>query len=269
MEELLLTVKEWAASAGIKIVIALVLLLVTFKVTNVVTKKVSAKLAAGKKLDQTLVTTLVYLAGAAIKVVVVISLVGYVGIDTSGLAALVASLGVCVGLAVNGTLSNLAGGVLLLVTRPFSIGDYISAQGFEGTVEEIHIISTKIITVDNKVVYIPNGALSSGTIQNFSEKELRRVDLTFSVGGNDPRKVEAVLLDVCEASERVLKDPAPFARVIDYGAGNGVKVVLRAWCKSAEYWDTYFDLLRDVNTAFDTNDIVVPFNRLNVQLLDK
>ena len=263
------TVAQWAATTGVKIIIALVILLVSFKVINVLSVKLDKKLTGAKKLDETLAKTLLFMAKIGLKVVVVICLIGYLGIDTSGLAALVASLGVCVGLAVNGTLSNLAGGAMLLITRPFSIGDYIVAQGNEGVVEAIHIVSTKIVTLDNKVVYLPNGALSSGTIVNYSEKDLRRVDLEFSVGGNDPRKVESILLDVCKADTKVLSDPAPFARVSDYGAGNGVRVTLRAWCKTADYWDTYFDLLKAANEAFDAQGIVIPFNRMDVKVISQ
>ena len=263
------TVAQWAATTGVKIIIALVILFVSFKVINALSAKLDKKLTGAKKLDETLAKTLLFMAKIGLKVIVVICLIGYLGIDTSGLAALVASLGVCVGLAVNGTLSNLAGGAMLLITRPFSIGDYIVAQGNEGVVEAIHIVSTKIVTLDNKVVYLPNGALSSGTIINYSEKDLRRVDLEFSVGGNDPRKVEAILLDVCKADAKVLSDPAPFARVSDYGAGNGVRVTLRAWCKTADYWDTYFDLLKAANEAFDAQGIVIPFNRMDVKVISQ
>ena len=251
---------------GLKIIIALIILLISFKIINALARKIEKNILKAGKLDETLTRTLAYVVKIALKVIIVISLVGYLGIDTSGLAALVAALGVSVGLAVNGALSNLAGGALILVTRPFKLGDYISAQGYEGTVEEIRIVNTKILTVDNKTVYLPNGALSSGSIVNFSEKELRRVDHVFSVGGNDPEKVKEVILGVCADCEKVLQDPAPFARVSDYGAGNGVKVTLRAWAKTADYWDVYFDLLEKVNAAFDANGITIPFNRLDVHM---
>ncbi len=264
--EILSTIGNWAASTGLKIIIALAILYVYFKVIKNVTAKLDETLSKNDKLDRTLTKTLIYLAKVGLEVVVVICLVGYLGIDTSGLAALVASLGVCVGLAVNGALSNLAGGALILLTRPFKIGDYISAQGFEGTVEDIQIISTKISTVDNKVVYLPNGSLSSGTIVNFSEKDLRRVDLEFSVAGNDPVKVRDIILGVCSAHEKVLQDPAPFARISDYGKGNGVRFTVRSWCKGADYWDVYFDLLSGINNAFDANGIVIPFNQLDVHI---
>lgn len=266
MESVLSTIGNWAATTGLKIVIALVIFIVGFKVVSGVCRKLEKKLLSTDKLDKTLTKTLCNLASAGLKVLIVIGLVGYLGIDTSGLAALVASLGVCVGLAVNGALSNLAGGAIILITRPFKIGDYISAQGHDGTVQDINVISTKITTVDNKVVYIPNGALSSGTIVNFSEADLRRVDLDFSVAGNDIKLVRKVVLDVCSSCDKVLQDPAPFARVSDYGAGRGTKLTVRAWCSSADYWDVYFDLLDEMNKAFDENKIVVPFNQLDVHM---
>ncbi|MCQ2457509.1 MAG: mechanosensitive ion channel family protein [Clostridia bacterium] len=260
------TIANFATTTGIKIVIAIIILLITFKIINAIGKKLKAKVEKNEKLDKTLSKTLCYIVVVGLKVLVVVCLIGYLGIETSGISALIASLGVGVGLAVNGTLANFAGGALLLITRPFKIGDYISAQGSEGVVEDIRICNTKVITIDNKVVYLPNSALSSGTIVNYSEKDLRRVDLDFSVGGNDPDKVSATLLDACAKEKLVLKDPAPFARMTDYGAGRGVKVTLRAWCNSAEYWDAYFAILNDAQKAFDAAGIVVPFDQLDVHI---
>ena len=265
MEALKETVAGWATT-GAKVIVALIILLIAFKLINAVARKVEKKLLEAGKLDKTLVKALTNIVKIALKVIVVISLAGFLGIDTTGLAALGAALGVSAGLAVNGALSNFAGGALLLVTRPFKIGDYISAQGYEGVVEDIRIVNTKIVTVDNKVVYLPNGALSSGSILNFSEKDLRRVDHVFSVGGNDPEKVKEIILKVCGECDKVLQDPAPFARESDYGAGNGVKVTLRAWAKTGDYWDVYFDLLEKINAAFDANGIVIPFNQLDVHV---
>ena len=259
------TLAGWLTT-GVKVIIALIILLVAFKIINAVARKVEKKLLDAGKLDKTLTKTLTYIIKIALKVIVVISLAGFLGIDTTGIAALVAALGVSAGLAINGALSNLAGGALLLITRPFKVGDYISAQGYEGIVEDIRIVNTKIVTVDNKVVYLPNGALSSGSILNFSEKDLRRVDHVFSVGGNDPEKVRNILLDVCKNEEKVLSDPEPFARTTDYGAGNGVKVTLRAWCKGADYWDAYFNLLDGVRKAFEENKIVIPFQQMDVHI---
>ena len=260
------TVRDWALSTGIKIVFAILILLISFRIVTIISRRIEKKLEKSGKFDKTLVRSLSYAGRVLIKIVIASCMVGYLGVDTSGIAALIASLGVGIGLAVNGALSNFAGGILLLVTRPFKVGDYIAAQGSEGIVEDIRIISTKIVTLDNKVVHLPNGALSSGNIVNYSEKEIRRVDLDFSVAGNDPEQVKSLILGVCEADEKVLKDPAVFVRVTDYGAGNGVKVTMRAWTKTAQYWDTYFDLLNGVRKAFEANNIVIPFNQLDVHI---
>ena len=179
-ETLLNTLINWATTTGVKLIIALVILLISFKIIKVVCRKIE-KSGAKKNADKTVMRTLAYALGLVLRVVVLVCLVGYLGIDTSGITALIASFGVCVGLAVNGALSNLAGGVLILLTRPFRVDDFIEAQGVSGTVADIHITSTKIITGDNKVVYVPNGALANGNIINYSEKDTRRVDLDFSV----------------------------------------------------------------------------------------
>lgn len=266
MKEFLDTIVNWATTTGVKILIALIILFVSFKIINFVAKKFQKKFENSEKLDKTLTKTFIYAGKLILKILVVICLIGYLGIETSGISALIASLGVAAGLAINGTLANLAGGVMILITRPFKVDDYISAQGEEGTVEDIRICYTKIITVDNKTVYLPNSALSTGTVINYSEKDLRRVDFDFSIAGNDPVKVRDLLLEVCKKEEKVLDDPAAFARISDYGAGNGVKITLRAWCHTADYWDAYFNLLDDVKDAFEENKIVVPFDQLDVHI---
>ena len=257
----------WAASTGIKILIAVVLLFLTFRLTTVLTRKLEKKLLNGKhKVDKTLTTTLMYVLRIVIKVIIVICLIGYLGIDTSSLTALVASLGVCFGLAVNGAVSNIAGGVLILVTRPFRIDDYIEAAGHSGTVEDIHITHTRIRTPDNKVIYIPNGTLSSGSVINYSIKDVRRVDLTFSIAyNNDFEKAKAIVMELCMAHELVLKDPAPFVRVSEHGASS-INIVTRVWTKQADYWTVNFDLLESVKTEFDKNNIEIPFEQLDVHV---
>lgn len=257
---------SWLTTAGLKIVVALLILLISFAVIGKVCNKLQKTLEKQEKLDTTLVKALSNAAKIGLKILVIACLVGYLGIETSGISAVIASLGVCFGLAVNGTLSNLAGGAMLLLTRPFSVGDYIEAQGAAGTVKDIRICYTVITTVDNKVVYLPNSALSTGTVVNYSEAETRRVDLEFSVAGNDPALVKQTLMKICTDEPLVLNNPEPFARITDYGAGNGMKMQLRAWCKSADYWDTYFNLLDAAEEAFTAKKIVVPFNQLDVHM---
>lgn len=265
MSELLNTI----VATGIKVVIALVALIVAFKIINFLSRKISKKLESNEKLDKTLIRTLAGACSIGMKILVVIALIGYLGIETSGFSALIASLGVCIGLAVNGTLSNLAGGVMLLLTRPFNVGDYIEGQGQQGTVENLGICYTTIKTVDEKIVHLPNSALSTGTIINYSSSDNRRVDFNLSVAGNDPEQVKSLLLDIADNESLVLKDPAPFARVLDYGTGNGLKVTFRCYCKSSDYWDTFFNLNEAIEKKFSENGIVIPFNQLDVHIKDK
>ena len=267
IEQFMSTLANWAINVGLKIVIALVILVVTFRITTIVSRKIEKKLINGKPhLDKTLVSTLFYIGRIVLKSMIIVCLVGYLGIDTSGLTALFVSFGACVGLAVNGALSNLAGGVLIIITRPFKIDDFIEAQGQSGTVEDIHITNTKLRTPDNKVVYIPNGPLSSGTIINYSEKELRRVDFTFSISyETDFEKAKALVMDVLDAHELVLKDPEPFVRVSSH-ADSGITITARAWVNNADYWTVNFDVLESVKASFDTNGIEIPYNQLDVHV---
>ncbi len=259
------TLITWATTEGVKIVIALLILFISFKIVNAVAKKFT-KRCDKKQVDKTISHTLIYIFKIGVKIVICISLIGYVGIDTSGLAALVTSLGVCVGLAVNGALSNLAGGVMLILTRPFKIDDYIEACGHGGTVEEIRITQTKLRTPDNKVIYIPNGTLSSSEIINYSEKNTRRVDLNFSIRYSDDfEKAKQIILDICNAHELVLKEPTPFVRVKEHAA-NGLNLVTRVWVNSSDYWTVNFDLLESVKKAFDAEGIEIPFNQLDVHV---
>lgn len=259
------TVINWATTSGVRLIIALVILFVSFKIINAVGKKIS-KAGDKGKLDKTLAKTFAYIFKIALKCVIAICLVGYVGIDTSGLAALVTSLGVCAGLALNGALSNLAGGVIIIITRPFKVDDYIEAQGYSGTVEDIHITCTRLRTADNKVVYLPNGSLSSGSIVNYSEKETRRVDFKFSIGYSDDfSKAKDIIMGICTAHELVLKDPEPMVRVSEHGESS-INITTRVWVKSEDYWTVNFDILEAVKTAFDKEGIEIPFNQLDVHV---
>ncbi len=249
----------------VKIFLSLVLLFISFKIINAVARKIE-KSAEKKNADKTIMKTLAYILRLGLKIVVVIALVGFLGIDTSGLTALVASLGVCVGLAVNGAVANLAGGVLIILTRPFRVDDYIAAQGYEGTVVDIHITNTKLVTPDNKVIYLPNGALSNGSIVNYSEKELRRVDMVFSIGyADDFERARKLLLHICNSHELVLQEPAPFVRMKEHAASS-ININTRVWVKSVDYWTVYADITEQVKKAFDENGIEIPFNQLDVHV---
>lgn len=264
------TVQDWLTNTGIKLLIAIAIMIVSFALINWLSKKIAKradkKVAENKKIDKTIYKTVSYVVKVGLKVLVVLGLISYVGIDTSAITALIASLGVGVGLAINGTLSNFAGGVLILITRPFKNDDYIQACGYEGTVEDIRICHTRLRTTDNKVVYLPNGKLSTSEVVNFSEKDLRRVDLKFSISYSDDfEKAKTIIRKVCDANELVLKDPEPSVRV-SAQSSSSIDISAKVWCKNADYWTVNFDMIENVKKAFDENGITIPFNQLDVHV---
>ena len=263
--DVLNSIVSWATNTGVKIIIAIVIWLISFRIINFVAKKIK-KSGEKKNSDKTILSVLVYAFKLTLKCLVIVCLIGYLGIDTSGITALITSLGVCVGLAVNGALANLAGGVLILVTRPFKVDDFIEAQGISGVVSEIHITSTKIITGDNKVIYVPNGTLANGTIINYSEKDTRRVDIDFSISYSaDSEKAKAIVMDILTSHDKVLKDPVPFVRMGAHGQSD-IVIKSRAWVNSGDYWTVYFDVLETVKAEFDKNGIEIPFNQLDIHI---
>lgn len=265
LEEFFGSVLEWAKNAGIKLLVSALVLFITFRIINFVAQKIE-KSAEKHSADKTIMRTVAYIFKIGMKIVVVICLVGYVGIDTGGITALITSLGVGIGLAVNGALSNLAGGVLLILTRPFRIDDFIEAQGYSGTVENIHVTNTKLRTPDNKTVYIPNGALSSGSIINYSLTQTRRVDLVFSVSyAENIERARNIMLSACEEHGLVLKEPEPFVRVSEYSP-SAVNITLRVWVKNADYWTVKFDILERVKAGFDSAGIKIPHEQMDVHI---
>lgn len=268
MATVLETVLSWCLNTGIKIIISLIILAVSFRIINVISRKLEKKFQSNEKHDKTIVKVLSYIGKVGAKAIVVICLIGYLGIDTSGLTALVTSLGVCAGLAVNGALSNLAGGVLIIFTRPFKLDDYIEVEGsgVAGTVEDIQIVCTKIRTPDNKVIYVPNGTLSNSNIINYSEKPTRRVDFCFSIAyENDFEKAKALVSAVCTSHSLVLSDPEPMVRVSSHGESS-VNITARVWVNSEDYWTVNFDILESVKKVFDENEISIPYNQLDVHV---
>lgn len=201
-------------------------------------------------------------------IVLVFGIISYLGIATTGIAALFASAGVTVGLALQGSLSNLAGGVLILVLKPFKVGEYIIACGDEGTVTSIEILCTKLRTGDNKVVIIPNGTLANSNITNVSREEFRRVDMVFGVAyDSDLKLVKSLLQATAEKHELVLKDEEHAIKVFinEFGASS-IDFGFRVWCKNSDYWTVKWDLMEQVKEAFDANNIEIPFNQLDVNM---
>lgn len=267
LEQLVGNIVHWLATEGVKIVIALILLAVSFAIVRMISKRL--KRAFEKRgTDKTIAKVIIHIFDYGARALIILCLLGYLGIETSGVAALISALGVGVGLAVQGALSNLAGGVLLILTRPFKVDDYIEAEGFGGTVEDINIIHTTLRTPDNKVIILPNGTLANSNVVNYSVKDTRRVDFTVSIGyGADFGKAKQLIAEIFEGHEKVLKDPAYMIRMKEHGAS---AIVLTARChvNSADYWDVFFDVTEQIKAAFDENGIEIPFDQLDVRVIN-
>ncbi|MGM9968767.1 MAG: mechanosensitive ion channel family protein [Anaeroplasma sp.] len=265
LEKLLDKAISWVTSTGIKIVIALIILVILFKVINVLTKKLATRLEK-KQADATLSRVLVSALRICCKSLVLLCLVGYVGIETASISAVIASLGVGISLAVQGTLSNFAGGVIIIIMRPFKLGDYITSNGSSGTVEDIKLFYTSIVTPDNKVIYIPNGTLANNVIVNNSVKDSRRCDVVMGISYDSNVELAKNLISkVCSKSELIYKDKAPFIEVGEYG-DSSINIYVRVWCKNGDYWTVYYYLLKEIKEEFDANGIEIPFNQVDVNI---
>lgn len=206
------------------------------------------------------------LLSALLRVLLLLSVAGMIGIETTSFIALIGAAGLAVGLALQGSLANFAGGVLILFLRPFRAGDYIEAQGTAGTVESIMIFHTILRTADNKTIILPNGSLSNGTITNYSRKPTRRVDINVGIDyGDDIKQARSILLALAAADERVLKDPEAVVHLTSLG-DNSVNLSLRMWTNSADYWGVFFALQEQMKEAFDQAGISFPFPQRTVHI---
>ena len=263
--ELLQTVAGWLMQNGIKLIIGLIILFIAFKVVNFIAKRLQRRLDK-KNVDKTIANVTVKALKLVLKIMVFLLFLGYVGIETAGIGTIIGSVSVCIGLAVQGSLSNFAGGIVILVMRPFKLGDFIEAQGHSGTVTDIKMFYTCLNTPDNKVVMIPNGALGNGDIINYSKEEERRVDLVFSVDySTDLKLAKEIIEKEIENHQLILKDKGYFVRLGEMAASS-LDIKTRVWVKNADYWTVYFDLLENVKKKFDENNISVPFNQLDVHI---
>ena len=261
--ELIQQLIELGVQAGKSLLVALLIFVVGRFLVKLINKLV-AQMMERRKVEPTIASFVKSFVNILLMVLLVITVVSALGVNTTSFAALLASAGVAVGMALSGNLQNLAGGILLLLFKPYKVGDYISAQGVEGTVKGIQIFHTILTTVDNKEIFVPNGALSSGSVVNFSKNELRRVDQTVTVEyGTDVDKVRQAVLDIAKADPRVLTDPAPFVALSEL-ADSSVNFTVRFWVKSADYWGVFFDTNRKVYEEFNRRGIGFPFPQIQV-----
>lgn len=264
-QDLFKTVANGAVSIALKIVIALVIFWVGRWLIRRV-RKMMARIMTRRNVDVSLRAFLISLVTITMMLFLIIITIGILGIDTTSFIALFASAGLAIGMALSGTLQNFAGGVMILLFRPFRVGDFIEAQGQSGTVKEIQLIHTLLNTADNKTILLPNGPVSTGIINNYSRESRRRVDWTFSIAyGDDYDVAQGVLLELLEADERVAKDPAPFVALTAL-ADSSVNIVVRAWVESGEYWNVYFDMNERVYKTFTERGLNIPFPQMDVHL---
>lgn len=263
IKNLIHLLQEFAVTYGGKLIGAILLLIIGFKLTSLLTKKImSAK--ALSKMEASTKGFIGSILGVVLKVIIGITALAVLGVPMTSMIAVIGSCGLAIGLALQGSLSNIAGGFIILVFKPFSVGDFITAGEIVGTVEEISIFHTKVLTVDNKRIIVPNSTISNATLTNVSALKERRVDLTFTASyENDINKVEEVLLKVCENHALVLKAPAPFARLSAH-KDSALEYTVRVWCKAEDYWTVYFDLIKEVKYAFDKENISIPYPQLVV-----
>ncbi|AVM54022.1 mechanosensitive ion channel family protein [Bacteroides zoogleoformans] len=227
-------------------------------------KKFIAKVMLKRRIDAGIQSFVKSLVNILLTVLLIVAVIGKLGIETTSFAALLASAGVAIGMALSGNLQNFAGGLVVLFLRPYKVGDWIESQGVSGTVREIQIFHTILTTGDNKVIYIPNGALSSGTVINYNKEGTRRVEWIIGVEyGEDYDKVEATIRRILAADERILSSPEPFL-ALHALADSSVNVVVRVWVKSQDYWAVYFDLNKNIYSEFNKEGIGIPFPQLTV-----
>ncbi|MFA9189006.1 mechanosensitive ion channel domain-containing protein [Flavobacterium sp. FBOR7N2.3] len=245
-----------------KLLGGLIVLIIGLWFTGMVTKAVGRSLEKSK-IDQSLVPFLKSLTNITLKVLVVITVMGIIGIQMTSFVAILGAAGLAVGMALSGTLQNFAGGIIILILKPFKIGDFIEAQGFTGTVKEISIFSTMLNTPDKKLVIIPNGPLSTGALINYSAEPTRRVDWTFGIAyGDDVENFKRALNDFIAQDDRILKDPAPFIGLSAL-ADSSVNFTVRVWVDGPDYWNVFFDMNEKVYTKFTDYNLNIPFPQVD------
>ena len=254
---------DFGIRAGERILIAVIVFIVGRFLISMLNKFVG-RLMDKRKVDISIKTFVRSLVNILLTILLIISVVGALGVETTSFAALLASAGVAVGMALSGNLQNFAGGLIVLLFKPYKVGDWIESQGVSGTVKEIQIFHTILTTADNKVIYVPNGAMSSGVVTNYSNQVTRRVEWIVGIDyGEDYDKVQEVVYEILAADKRILNEPAPFVALHALDASS-VNVVARVWVNSSDYWGVYFDINKAIYEAFNEMGINFPFPQLTV-----
>ena len=254
---------SWGVDMGGRIIGAIIVFVIGRFLIALLNKMVS-RLLDKRKVEVSVKTFVRSLVNILLTILLIVAVVSKLGVDTTSFAALLASAGIAVGMALSGNLQNFAGGLVILLFKPYKVGDWIESQNVSGTVKEIQIFHTILTTADNKLIYIPNGSLSSGIVTNFSHQTTRRVEWIVGIDyGENFEKVERIVAEVLASDKRILTDPAPFVALHALDASS-VNVVARVWVKSEDYWGVYFDINKAIYSTFNEKGINFPFPQLTV-----
>lgn len=265
LEKVLQKLIDMGLAAGKNILLAIVVYIVGRFIIKLI-NRLMLRTFAQRKVELSVQTFLKSFINILLTIILIVSVISVLGINTTSIAALLASAGVAVGMALSGNLQNLAGGLIILVFKPYKVGDYIEAQGTQGTVREIQIFHTIVTRPDSTLAYVPNGAMSSGLITNYSRNELRRLDFVVGVDyGVDVSRVEEITRRIVDNNPLVLSNPAPFIAV-DALAESSVNVLIRVWSKTTDYWKLYYDLRREIYDTYNREGIDFPFPQQTVHI---
>lgn len=268
MESLWLKMEEWVAFYGLKVIAALAIFIVGRWIAQAI-QALTTRVMTKRKVDPTVVSFVGHLVYIALLTFVVIAALAQLGIQTTSFIAVIGAAGLAIGLALQGSLSNFAAGFLMILFKPFKAGDYIEGGGATGTVEKIEVFTTTLVTVDNKVIIVPNSKMMGDSIVNYSKKETRRVDLDFGVSYSDGiDRTRACLREVVDGDARILKDP-PADIFVKELAENRIVFQVRAWVKGTDYWGVYFDVIEAVKKRFEDQGFSVPYPRTDVHLYER
>lgn len=267
LEKVIDKIINWILTDGVRLVFALIILYLIFKLINYFTRRIEKKIEKRKKhIDETITRVLLQCARVGLKILAFVCFLGYVGIETTSIAAAITSIGLAVGLALQGSLSNFAGGVIILIMHPYKLGDYIKYNDEEGTVEDVKLFYTYLTTIDNKVVIVPNGKMADSTIVNYTSKKLRRLDMKFNISyDNDLDIAKQAILNSIHKSNLIKENINPFININEY-KDRYVELIIKVWCNTSDYWDLFYYLQEDIKKEFDKNNIKLSFNNLKIEV---
>lgn len=271
-DELIANLLDKAVAFGLKVLAAILIYLAGAWLIRRI-KRVIKRIFEKRDSDPAIASFVQSIVSIALTIILVITTVGVLGVDTTSLAALLAGGGMAIGMALNGTVQNFAGGIMILAFRPFQAGDYIQFETFEGTVSEVNIVSTKLTTPDNRTIIIPNGALSNGTINNFTHNKIRRVDWLIDIEyGSDVEKTKQLLCSMLDDEVRILHkhEGAPSDPFIGLQAlaSSSIQIVIKAWVAKENYWDVKFDINEKIYKEFPKNGIGFPYQKIDVTIMN-